>query len=65
MKIIGGLDVGTTGCKIALFDEKGTNLDNYYCEYEVLYQNGLHEINFNDVKHGVLSLLKSAVKSIK
>jgi len=65
MKIIGGLDVGTTGCKIALFDEKGTNLNNYYCEYEVLHQNGLHEINFNDVKHGVLSLLKSAANQYK
>ncbi len=63
--VIGGLDVGTTGCKIALYDEKGINLKTYYKEYNVTRQNGEHEIDFNNVKNGVLELLSSAVKDYK
>ncbi len=63
--IVGGLDVGTTGCKIALYDDKGQNLKTYYKEYNVKRQNGEHEIDFTDVKNGVLELLTSAVKNYK
>ena len=59
--IIGGLDVGTTGCKIALYDEQATLLDTYYQEYAATHQNGQHEINFCDIRDGVLGLLKQAV----
>ncbi|MBQ7302449.1 MAG: carbohydrate kinase [Clostridia bacterium] len=59
--IIGGLDVGTTGCKIALYDEQATLLDTYYQEYAATHQNGQHEINFCDIRNGVLGLLKQAV----
>ena len=30
MKIIGGLDIGTTGCKISLYDENSAILETYY-----------------------------------
>ena len=63
--IIGGLDVGTTGCKIALYNEKAKLLNTYYCEYDSIHKDGRHEIDFNDVKNGVLSLLKKAVKQYK
>ena len=63
--VIGGLDVGTTGCKIVLYNEKAEFLDNYYSEYNAIHKNGQHEINFADVKCGVLSLLKEAVKDYK
>ena len=33
--IIGGLDVGTTGCKLTVYDEKGNFIYNSYKEYEV------------------------------
>ena len=59
--IVGGLDVGTTGCKIALYDEKATLVDTYYYEYQTVHESGRHEINFIDVRNGVLSLLKNAV----
>jgi len=59
--ILGGLDVGTTGCKIALYNEKAEYLTTYYKEYDIIRKNGQHEIDFNDVKNGVLSLLKQAV----
>lgn len=62
--IIGGLDVGTTGCKIALYDN-ATLLDTYYYEYDAVHSGGQHEIDFADVKNGVLSILKKAAKEYK
>ncbi|MBR7133357.1 MAG: carbohydrate kinase [Clostridia bacterium] len=59
--IFGGLDVGTTGCKITLYNEKCELLATYYNEYNAVHKNGQHEIDFTDVKCGVLSLLKMAV----
>lgn len=63
--IFGGLDVGTTGCKIALYNENCDLLNTYYNEYDAIHKNGQHEIDFNDVKNGVLSLLKMAVAEHK
>ena len=63
--IIGGLDVGTTGCKIALYNENCELLDTYYNEYNAIHKNGQHEIDFTDVKCGVLSLLSEATKNYK
>ena len=58
--IIGGLDIGTTGCKIVLYNENSELLDTYYHEYDAVHKNGRHEIDFADIKRGVLSLLKEA-----
>lgn len=63
--IIGGLDVGTTGCKIVLYNEKAELLNTYYCEYNATHKNGQHEIDFTDVKCGVLSLLNNAARDYK
>lgn len=63
--IIGGLDVGTTGCKIVLYNEKAELLNTYYREYNAVHKNGQHEIDFTNVKCGVLSLLKDAIKQYK
>lgn len=62
MKIIAGLDVGTTGCKIALYNENTTLLATYYNEYKTMHKGGLHEIDFKEVLKGVIDLLKKAVK---
>ncbi len=58
--VIGGLDVGTTGCKIALYDEQANLLDTYYQEYNVTRENGQHEMDFRVVRDGVFGLLKQA-----
>lgn len=63
--VIGGLDVGTTGCKVVLYNEKAELLNTYYCEYNTTHKNGQHEIDFADVKRGVLSLLSEAVGRYK
>ncbi len=64
-KYVAGLDVGTTGCKIAVFDECGENVRTYYTEYDTSHAGGLHEIDFCDVKNGVLSLLADAAKEYR
>lgn len=56
---IGGLDIGTTGCKMVIYDENGTLFRTYYQEYDAVHRNGQHEISFDDVKRGVFTLLKS------
>ncbi len=60
--IVGGLDVGTTGCKIALYNEQAVLLETYYQEYGALRQEGCHEIDFEDVRQGVMSILTRAAK---
>lgn len=42
---IGGLDVGTTGCKLTVFDEKGNELGKSYRAYPVRRALGGHEID--------------------
>ncbi len=59
--IIGGLDVGTSGCKMVLYDENAVLVDTYYYEYATSYRNGEHEIDFADVKNGVMTVLGKAV----
>lgn len=63
--IIGGLDVGTTGCKVVIYNDKFELLDTYYNEYDAVHKDGQHEINFADVKAGVLGLLQKAVKDYR
>ena len=63
--VIGGLDVGTTGCKIALYDEQAKLLDTYYQEYDVTRTNGQHEIDFCAIRDGVLGLLRQAVAAYR
>lgn len=63
--IIGGLDVGTTGCKIVLYNQDARLLNTYYKEYNVVHKNGQHEIDFEDVKRGVFELLKRATAEYK
>ena len=60
--IIGGLDIGTTGCKVALYNEKGENVNTYYREYSTTHINGEHEIDFRDLRNGVFELLSNAFR---
>ena len=62
---IGGVDIGTTGCKIAIYNEKVCLLDTFYDSYEVSRVNGCDEINFEDVYKSVLKILSLASKKYK
>ena len=54
---IGGLDIGTTGCKIVLFDTQGREAFTSYREYEVKRDRGLHEVDIPAVWQAVKEVL--------
>ena len=47
--MIAGLDIGTTGCKITVYDEKGNHLFKSYQKYETIRKNNTQEIVSQDV----------------
>ncbi len=55
--LVGGLDVGTTGCKITLYTVDGKYVDSSYKEYNVNRSNGLHEIDASTIKKSVFSVI--------
>ena len=55
---IGGIDVGTTGCKLTVYNEKGELLEKSYKEYEVSRKTGEHEIDAAKVFEGVKAVIK-------
>ncbi len=44
-KNIGGLDIGTTGCKLSVYSDDGGFVYNKYVEYNVTRRGGEHEID--------------------
>lgn len=59
MMKIAGLDVGTTGCKLTVFDENGTYLDKAYQDYPVKRGSLEHEVDVKAIMEGVLSVMKA------
>lgn len=55
---IAGLDIGTTGCKLTVFDRDGTYLGKAYRDYPVKRSVGEHEVNVEAIMDGVLAVLK-------
>lgn len=55
---IAGLDIGTTGCKITMFDEKGNYLDKAYQDYPVSRGVSEHEIDAANIMQAVLKVIK-------
>lgn len=60
--VIGGLDVGTTGCKLTIYDDKGNFVHNSYKEYEVSRHSGEHEIDANVIFGAVCEVIKDTLK---
>ncbi len=61
---IGGIDVGTTGCKISVYNELGEFLGKAYKEYEVSRKTGEHEIDADIVFEGVKAVIKEVVSVV-
>lgn len=55
---IAGLDIGTTGCKLTVFDGNGVYLDKAYQDYPVKRKSGEHEVDVEAIMDGVLSVMK-------
>ncbi|NLT96582.1 MAG: carbohydrate kinase, partial [Christensenellaceae bacterium] len=60
--VIGGLDIGTTGCKITLYNENGQLLYAGYKDYPVQRNQGAHLINAEDICTVVRALIQEAVR---
>lgn len=59
---IGGLDVGTTGCKLSAYDELGNFIYSSYKEYEVSHHSGEHEIDAGVIFEAVCDVIKDVSK---
>lgn len=55
---IGGLDIGTTGCKLTVFDEDGVYLGKAYRDYPVRRAVGGHEIDVSAIMDGVYAVIR-------
>lgn len=58
--LIGGLDVGTTGCKLTVYNTDGDFIHREYREYEVMRKNGAHEIDAEAVFQAVCGVIKAS-----
>ena len=54
---IGGLDIGTTGCKLTVFNEQGEQLTKAYCDYPHLTKTGTYEVDANAILEGVFQVI--------
>ncbi len=55
---LAGLDIGTTGCKLTVFDENGKELGKSYRDYPVKRNVGGHEIDVAALMDGVFSVIE-------
>ncbi len=60
--LIGGIDVGTTGCKLTVYNSDGEFVNNEYIEYEVKRQNGEHEIDAGAIFEAVCIVIEKTCK---
>ena len=60
---IGGLDIGTTGCKLSVYDDTGAFVRNAYREYEVKRQGGAHEIDASGIFSAVCQVIEEVSAS--
>ena len=58
---IAGLDIGTTGCKLTVFDEQGHDLGKAYRDYPVRRQVSGHEIDISVVMDSVYAVIGEMV----
>ncbi len=55
---IAGLDIGTTGCKLTVFDEAGQNLGKAYRDYPVRRKVSGHEIDIGTIMDSVYAVIR-------
>ena len=53
-----GLDIGTTGCKLTVFSEKGKDIDRAYRDYPVTRGGNEHEVDVASIMEGMLSVIR-------
>ncbi len=60
---LAGLDIGTTGCKISVFDTDGTLLNGVYRDYPVLRTQTEHEVDVSAIWQAVRGVIKEAAET--
>lgn len=60
--LLGGLDIGTTGCKLSVYDDGGSFVCNSYQEYEIRRRGGEHEIDASTIFDAVCKVIGDTVK---
>ena len=55
---IAGLDIGTTGCKLTVFDRTGKYLDKAYQDYPIRRISGEHEVDAQSIMDGVWLVIR-------
>ncbi len=60
---LGGLDIGTTGCKLSVYDDKGNFVANSYREYEASRKSGAHEIDATVIFDAVCTVISEIAKN--
>ena len=55
---IGGLDIGTTGCKLTVFDETGAELGKAYRSYPVRRTDNCHELDVTAMMESVHAVIR-------
>lgn len=62
MRLIAGLDVGTTGCKVTVFSETGENLGREYRDYPVTRAVNAQEVDGEALAQSVLDAVRAATE---
>lgn len=58
--LLAGLDIGTTGCKITIYDKKGIYQNRFYNNNPVSRNTSGHEIDVENIWQSVKKVIKSA-----
>ena len=53
-----GLDIGTTGCKLTVFDEQGERIGKAYREYPASRETGRHEVDISAMTDSVFAVIR-------
>ena len=61
---LGGIDVGTTGCKLTVYREDGTLLSKAYVGYDISRVTGEHEIDGSVIWNGVKAVIRETAEQI-
>lgn len=61
---IAGLDIGTTGCKLTVFDADGTQLSKAYRDYQSCRQESRHEIDISSMMESVYEVIREMTEQI-
>ncbi len=64
-KLLGGLDIGTTGCKLSVYDVKGNYVTNAYRTYEVNRSCGTSEIDAEKIFEAVCQVIEEVTATCR